>query len=177
VLANTAFLGGLPGVAVHADLIFGLPGETLESFAAGFDRLVLTCDPPELQVNLLKGLPGTPLALQAAALGLCFNPAPPYELLFSDTLDFAALCRLQRFARCWELVHNRGRFTHAARRLREGAGVSPYARYQALADRIHADHGRLHAIGHPTLARHLAAALVADCGLSPDEAEALVRAG
>ena len=37
---NLRFLRGQTGVHVHADLIAGLPGETLESFAAGFDRLV-----------------------------------------------------------------------------------------------------------------------------------------
>src|SRR5438045_1959389 len=37
---NICFLRSRTGVHLHADLIAGLPGETLESFAAGFDRLV-----------------------------------------------------------------------------------------------------------------------------------------
>src|SRR5208282_2712106 len=36
---NFAFLRARTGVHVHADLIAGLPGESLESFGAGFDRL------------------------------------------------------------------------------------------------------------------------------------------
>ncbi len=36
---NLRFLRRHTGVHVHADLIAGLPGETLESFSAGFDRL------------------------------------------------------------------------------------------------------------------------------------------
>jgi len=36
---NFQFLRRHTGVHLHADLIAGLPGETLESFAAGFDRL------------------------------------------------------------------------------------------------------------------------------------------
>ena len=42
---------------LHADLIVGLPGETLESFAAGFDRLV-ALGPQEIQVGILKRLRG-----------------------------------------------------------------------------------------------------------------------
>ena len=37
---NFRFLRRETGVHIHADLIVGLPGETLESFAAGFDRLI-----------------------------------------------------------------------------------------------------------------------------------------
>ena len=37
---NIGFLRQRTGVYVHADLIAGLPGESLESFGAGFDRLV-----------------------------------------------------------------------------------------------------------------------------------------
>ncbi len=37
---NLRFLRGQTGVHIHADLIAGLPGESLESFAAGFDRLI-----------------------------------------------------------------------------------------------------------------------------------------
>ncbi|MCP4512580.1 MAG: B12-binding domain-containing radical SAM protein, partial [Fuerstiella sp.] len=37
---NFRFLRQQSGVHIHADLIIGLPGETVESFAAGFDRLV-----------------------------------------------------------------------------------------------------------------------------------------
>ena len=37
---NFAFLRKETGVHIHADLIVGLPGESLDSFGAGFDRLV-----------------------------------------------------------------------------------------------------------------------------------------
>ena len=37
---NFHFLRTATGVHIHADLIAGLPGETVESFAAGFDRLI-----------------------------------------------------------------------------------------------------------------------------------------
>jgi radical SAM superfamily enzyme YgiQ (UPF0313 family) len=176
VLETLQFLARDTRATVHADLIFGLPGEDERTFAAGFDLLVRTFDFPELQVNLLKRLPGTPLACAPQFAGLVFNPHPPYELLASDALDFDAIVRLQGFARCWELVHNRGRFPRAAASLWQGDGVSPYARYLALSQRILAAEGRLHALGAERLAGHLAGFLATDGRLPGAEIEALLAA-
>lgn len=173
-LDNLRFLTRQTGATVHADLIFGLPGEDEASFARGFDTLVETCAPQELQVNLLKGLPGTRLAREAAGSGLVFNPEPPYELLRSDAMDFETLLRLQRFARCWELIHNRGRFPNAVAALTTAAGRELYPLIQALAERIRAEEGRLFAIGLPRLAKLLREHLVAACGIGADEADALL---
>jgi radical SAM superfamily enzyme YgiQ (UPF0313 family) len=151
-LANLRFLTRETGAAVHADLIFGLPGEDEASFADGFNTLVAECAPPEVQVNLLKGLPGTRLAREAAAHGLLFNPEPPYELLRSDGMDFATLMRLQNFARCWELVHNRGHFPEEVAALHASSGGNLYGVYQTLTARIQAAEGKLFAIARPRLA-------------------------
>lgn len=175
-LGNLAFLTQRTGAAVHADLIFGLPGEDAASFARGFNTVETTCHPPELQVNLLKGLPGTRLASDAPSLGLAFNPEPPYELLYSDAMDFETLLRLQRFARCWELVHNRNRFPRAASALRAAHADDPFETYQALAARIAKEEGRLFAIGLPRLGRLIREHLVSACGLSACEADSLLAA-
>lgn len=140
------------GASVHADLIFGLPGEDEDAFARGFNTLVTVCDPPEVQVNWLKGLPGTRFAHEAQRFGLVFNPEPPYELLRSDAMDFATLSRIQRFARCWELVHNRGHFSEARLCLHALADGDFYACYQALADHLCEAEGKLFAISRPRLA-------------------------
>lgn len=77
---NLQFLRQHTGVHVHADLIAGLPGEDLESFASGFDRLV-ALGPQEIQVGILKRLRGTPLARHDAEWGMVYSPKPPYEIL------------------------------------------------------------------------------------------------
>ena len=168
------YLTQCTGAVVHADLIFGLPGEDEASFALGFNSLVETCHPPEVQVNLLKALPGTRLAHEAAALGLVFNTEPPYELLHSDVMDFAVLVRLQRFARCWELVHNRSRFPNTVHALHAACNGDYYGTYQSLATRIHADEGKLFAIGLSSMVRYLRAHLVETCGLSTSAADKLL---
>ena len=131
--------------AVHADLIFGLPGEDAASFAAGFDRLV-RLGIGEIQVNRLKGLPGTPI-LRLPELAGAFNPVPPYEVLRTDALSFDALMRLQRFALAWDRLHNRGRFRHALPLLWADPETSPFAVIDHLTRTVHHACGRVHAVG------------------------------
>ena len=61
---NFRYLKEHTGVHIHADLILGLPGETLESISRGFDEL-LAMGPNEIQVGNLKRLPGTPIQSHA----------------------------------------------------------------------------------------------------------------
>lgn len=113
---NLRWLCAETGVHVHADLIVGLPGEDLDSFAAGFDRL-LSLQPQEIQVGLLKRLRGTPIARHDHDGQMIYSPHPPYEILQTKLIDFFTMQRLRRFARYWDLVANSGNFVEATRRI------------------------------------------------------------
>jgi radical SAM superfamily enzyme YgiQ (UPF0313 family) len=106
---NFHFLRHETGVHIHADLISGLPGETVESFAAGFDRLI-ALGPQEIQVGILKRLRGVPIIRHDADWRMIYNPHPPYEILQNKLIDFATMQRLRRFARYWDMVGNSGNF-------------------------------------------------------------------
>jgi len=106
---NFRFLREQTGVHIHADLIAGLPGESLGSFAAGFDRLI-ALRPQEIQVGILKRLRGTPIVRHDAEWEMVYNPHAPYEVLQTRTIDFATMQKLRRFARYWDLVGNSGNF-------------------------------------------------------------------
>jgi len=106
---NLRFLREETSVHVHADLIVGLPGENLDSFAAGFDRLV-SLRPQEIQVGILKRLRGTPIVRHDAEWGMVYSPHAPYEVLETKVMDFATLQKMRRFARYWDLVANSGNF-------------------------------------------------------------------
>ena len=106
---NFHFLRRKTGVHIHADLIVGLPGETVESFAAGFDRLI-ALGPQEIQVGILKRLRGTPIVRHDAEWRMIYNPQPPYEILQNKLINFATMQRLRRFARYWDMVGNSGNF-------------------------------------------------------------------
>lgn len=140
------------GAHLHADLIMGLPGETLASFAAGFDRLV-ALGPQEIQVNLLKRLRGTPIVRHDAEFQMRYSPTPPYELLENRDLDRATVRRLQQFARFWDLLVNRGRFVRTAPLIwKDGP---PFARFMACADELYTRFGRSHSLALETLAEGL----------------------
>ncbi|MBF0454829.1 MAG: DUF4080 domain-containing protein [Magnetococcales bacterium] len=128
---------------IHADLILGLPGESLESIQASFDRLV-KINPQDIQVGILKRLRGTPIVDHAAPFNLLFNPDPPYDLLSSDTLDFPTLQRLRRLARYWDLIGNSGRFSAFRHHLIQRP--SPFEDFLHLSDWLFATTGRTHKI-------------------------------
>ncbi len=150
---NFRFLRGQTGVHVHADLIVGLPGETWESFAAGFDRLV-ALGPQEIQVGILKRLRGTPIVRHDQTWQMVYSPHPPYEILRNKLLDFGQMQRLQRFARYWDLVGNSGNFIETTPLLWSG-GMSPFAAFMRWSDWLHARAGQKHGIALARLAEWL----------------------
>jgi hypothetical protein len=127
-------------VHLHADLIVGLPGEDLASFAAGFNRLV-ALDPHEIQVGILKRLRGAPIDHHTAEFDCRYNPQPPYNLLCSGLIDFATMRRLERFARYWDLIGNSGRFRHSRPLL---LGDNPFGRFMTLGDWLFNTTGQTH---------------------------------
>ena len=170
---NLRFLRAETGVHVHADLIAGLPGEDLASFAAGFDRLV-ALGPQEVQVGILKRLRGTPIVRHDAEWGMAYSPHPPYEVLRTNHVGFPTMQRVRRFSRYWDLVANSGNFVETAPLLWSGGsgddGASPFARYMDLSDRLFARFGQAHGIALHDLAEFLFNHLVAHCGVDPEPA-------
>jgi radical SAM superfamily enzyme YgiQ (UPF0313 family) len=140
--ANLRWLREHTYAHLHVDLIAGLPGEDMDTFAAGFDRLAALA-PHEIQFGILKRLRGAPIARHTSAHGLRFNPDPPYNILATDVIDFAQMQRMSRFARYWDIVANAGRF---ARTLRLLLGAAPFAHFMALSDWLYARTGQTHAI-------------------------------
>jgi radical SAM superfamily enzyme YgiQ (UPF0313 family) len=171
------FLRQATGVHVHADLIAGLPGESLESFAAGFDRLV-SLGPQEIQVGILKRLRGTPIARHDMEWGMVYNPDPPYEILQNKLIDFPMMQRLRRFARYWDLVANSGNFIETTPRLWNlgAAAESPFHGFLRWSDWLHVRIGRTDGIALVRLMELLFAFLTTERGLNPgDVAPALWR--
>ncbi|MDR2402886.1 MAG: DUF4080 domain-containing protein [Spirochaetaceae bacterium] len=134
------FLRRKTNAIVHADLIAGLPGEDLASFAAGFDRLYLV-RPAEIQLGILKNLPGTPIGRHNEAFGMRYAPDPPYEVLETAALPTAGLDRIKNFARFWELIVNRNAFADLIPALLPEDGPV-FNRFMTLSDRLLAHFGR-----------------------------------
>ena len=184
---NFHFLRSETGVHIHADLIAGLPGETIGSFAVGFDRLI-ALGPQEIQVGILKRLRGTTIARHDAEWRMIYNPQPPYEILQNKLIDFATMQRLRRFARYWDMVGNSGNFIEStpliwsnvaqASRLRanpkceKAAGEtpalhSPFHAFLRLSDWLHARTHRTDGIALMRLTELLFEFLTAELHLDP----------
>ncbi|HEX8340862.1 MAG TPA: DUF4080 domain-containing protein [Tepidisphaeraceae bacterium] len=155
---NLHWLRDHTGVHVHADLIVGLPGEDLASFARGFDRL-LALGPQEIQIGMLKRLRGTPICRHDAEWGMIYSQHPPYEILQTRLVPFDAMQRMRRFSRYWDLIANSGRFTRALPLLLgqpEAARGLAFGRFAEFADHLYAAVGRrTHGINLHDLTEHL----------------------
>ncbi len=127
---------------IHADLIFGLPGESLESFAASFDQLY-SLRPHEVQVGILKRLKGSPIIRHTQEHDLVFNPNPPFSILSSDTVDYPTVQFVNRFARYWDLVGNSGRFKRSLPML---MGDAPFERFALFTQALFETTGQTHKI-------------------------------
>jgi radical SAM superfamily enzyme YgiQ (UPF0313 family) len=135
---------------IHADLIAGLPGENMASFGRGFDRLWAALAPGlngasagvEIQLGILKLLPGAPIARYSERFGMRFNPLPPYELIESTALPARDMEQIKIFSRFWELIVNRGLLDAAAfsRLIPRGNGC--FERFMGLSTSLFAHFGR-----------------------------------
>ena len=97
------FLKSLGTIEVHTDLIIGLPGYNFEELLDDYKTLV-KMDVEEIQVELLKLLPGTEFRTNHNKYGLKFSPVPPYEILESDVMSFSETRKamiLSRFSDLW----------------------------------------------------------------------------
>ncbi|HEY4417395.1 MAG TPA: DUF4080 domain-containing protein, partial [Verrucomicrobiae bacterium] len=130
---NFQFLRRETGVHIHADLIIGLPGETLESFGTGFDRLI-ALGPQEIQVGILKRLRGTPIIRHDTEWQMTYTAHTPYEILQNKLLDFATMQRLRRFAKYWDLVGNSGNFVETVPLIWHGDHPSPFFSFLRFSD-------------------------------------------
>jgi hypothetical protein len=121
LFAAIARLRAADRVHLHADLIWGLPGEDLAAIRASFET-VLALRPHELQLGFLKFLPGAPIRALIEQHGYTFDPRPPYELIGHRDLPPGAVQSLKRFEGAFERYYNSGHFRFAVAALLEHVG-------------------------------------------------------
>ena len=154
---------------LHVDLIAGLPGEDVASFARGFDQLV-KLGAQEIQFGILKRLRGTPIIRHTEPFGMVYDPYPPYTVLATKQVDFPTMQRLVRFARYWDLVANSGRFANTTRVL---LGEAPFDNFMAFSSWIYSKTDATHRIALEKLAK-LVQEWLQLRGMAREEAAALL---
>lgn len=118
---------------IHLDLIAGLPGENLALFGQSFN-FVCNLRPHQLQLGFLKVLPGTQIRQTARELDFRWLDDAPYEVLQSDALSFADLCRLRQIEQLLDQYLNSTQYRAAAWLGRFWPGQ--WAFYNDLADSL-----------------------------------------
>ena len=168
--ANLRWLATASRAHLHADLIFGLPGETLESFAAGFDRLY-AMRPDEIQLGILKRLRGTAIERHSADHAMVYETEAPYTVLQTGVLDALTVQRFKHFARYWDLLASSGRFTQTLPLLLEQDQRSPVHAFLTFSDWLWQRTGKTSALSPELLVDALADYLCGACGMNRQDVQ------
>jgi len=122
VLSGLRFLVSCAAFETHADLLAGLPGQGLAGVVADAARLI-ALGPAQIQLELLKILPGTRLRREAAAQGLVFSPVSPYEVLRTPTISPDQLAQAEKLSRFLDRFYNPPALHAATRALATSDGT------------------------------------------------------
>ena len=115
-MSGLKFLCSSRAFDTHSDLLAGLPRQTFPSLLNDIKELVAV-GPAEIQLEILKILPGTPLRKMAGQLNVLFNPSPPYEVLQSDCFSASELIIAAMLSRMLDLFYNQPALQDSFRQL------------------------------------------------------------
>lgn len=86
------------GITVIADLILGLPGDSVETCLESMRFVVQDADPGIMQASSLHVLPGTLLWDKAEELSLHYDSEPPHAVIQTADISFRELRELEVFS-------------------------------------------------------------------------------
>lgn len=139
------------GAIFGFDLIYGLPGDTLQGFTKSLDY-ALGLYPNHLDIFPLAVLPGTRLAGRASSYALRYLPSPPYTVQSSPTLPAEEMQEAAGLAAACDIFYSRGKAVawfesvitplklSPSAFLREFQGWLKHNRGEAIADADITDH-------------------------------------
>ena len=96
-------------IALHLDLIAGLPKEDLKTFKKTFND-VYALNPKELQLGFLKMLRGTKIRNQAERYNYQYNPKAPYQIIQNKWLSKKDIETLTNLEDTLNTFHNKNHF-------------------------------------------------------------------
>ena len=96
------------GAVYGFDLIYGLPGDTLDGFCKSID-FAMGLVPNHIDIFPLTVLPGTRLHETAAGLGLEYEPNNPYRAICTPEFSKDDMKRAEEIAQASDLFYNQGK--------------------------------------------------------------------
>lgn len=107
------------------DLIYGLPGDSLEDFKRSID-FVFSLAPNHIDIFPLAVLPGTELYERAGELGLEYDPDNDYLLIKNESYTPEMMEISGRIARAADLFYNQGMAVSWFDFILEALGMNPH---------------------------------------------------
>jgi hypothetical protein len=90
---------------IHADLVAGLPKYTPTRLKEDVIELI-SLELDEIQLELLKVLPGTKMCKEAISMGIVYAPTPPYEVVATPNMTPEMLHEAQQLSRLLDGWYN-----------------------------------------------------------------------
>ncbi len=117
---------------LHLDLIAGLPLETYEFFARSFDDVYGAGD--VLQLGFLKILCGCSMEQDCEKYGIVYSKQAPYRVLYTDSISYEELFRLEKISDVHERFANSGKFSRVTSEITKT--VSPFSFFESFSDYV-----------------------------------------
>jgi len=108
-LDGLRFLTSLNKFTIHADLIAGLPLYTYDKLLEDLNTLIST-GVDEIQLELLKVLPGTSIRDDCDKYGIRYSSVPDYKVLETSSVNSMDLYRLSILSKIIDQWYNKGYF-------------------------------------------------------------------
>ena len=128
------------GATYGFDLIYGLPGDTLQGFLGSLD-FAIALVPNHLDVFRLSVLPGTRLMETAPAFQLEHQRDNPYQVTASPTFSQGDLAEAERIAHSCDLFYNQGKAVPWFALIQGAVELAPSAIFTQFADFLEANPG------------------------------------
>lgn len=129
------------GATFGFDLIYGLPGDSLDRFREGLN-FALSLYPNHLDIFPLAVLPGTAVGTKAAAIGLQHLAGPPYTLLESPSFPAADMAAARRLGAASDIFYSRGKAVAWFNGVARGLKLQPVELLERFGDWLLARQGR-----------------------------------
>ena len=98
----------LKNIHQHLDLIAGLPFEDYDIFKKSFND-VFNVYPEQFQLGFLKLLKGSGLRINAEKYGIVYKDKAPYEVLYTNLIDYDKMNMLKNIEEMIEIYYNSGK--------------------------------------------------------------------
>lgn len=108
-LDGLIFLTSLNKFTIHADLIAGLPCYTYKQLVEDINTLI-AAGTSEIQLELLKLLPGTAMRDDCGRWGIKYSPVPDYMVLETTAISSQELWKVSQLSKIMDMWYNSGYF-------------------------------------------------------------------